>query len=107
MRLPVLLLVLVLAVLLAGGFYAYGDPAPTRVPEIELRVVTEGDGGRATQPRRVRQDGNGKDDGGGSGGGSGGAGATPVPAPAPKPAGSFDDDDGEGDDDSASGGGAS
>jgi hypothetical protein len=103
-RLP-LLIAIVVAGLLAAGFYSARPPARTDVPGIDLPTVRERVQPKR-EPERERPAGvnrgteEEKDGDGGSGGGGGGSGATPVPAPAPTPAGGGDDDD---DDDEADG----
>jgi hypothetical protein len=110
MQVPLLIAILLVAGLLAAGFYSARSPARTDVPGIELPTLRErtepkGESERQRPARVNRGSKETRDAGGSSGGGGGGSsGATPVPAPAPTPAGGGDgdnDDDGDGGDDAS------
>ena len=92
MRAALLIGIVLVALLLGGGFLALGPPARTGVPVIDLRAQTTGTPQterrreRAAQRReRAARTQTGK-------------GATPAPPPAPAPVGDNGDDDDDDDD---------
>jgi hypothetical protein len=99
MRFPLLVAIILVAGVIAAGFYSASPSARTDVPSIELSVVRDRAQPKRDRPARVNREPKRREDAArASGGGVGSVGATSIPAPAPSPAGDGDDDD---DDESA------
>jgi hypothetical protein len=102
MRVPLLVGIILVAGVIAAGFYSAGPSARTDVPSIELSVVRDRAQPKRERPAPVnRQPKRREDAARASGRGADSVGATPIPIPPPTPAGGGDDeddDDAEGDD---------
>ena len=93
MRFPLLVAIILVAGVIAVGFYSAGPSARTDVPSIELSVVRDRAQPKRERPAPVNREPKRRQDAAGAGS----VGATPIPAPAPTPAGGGgDDDDDEG-----------
>ncbi|MGH3015790.1 MAG: hypothetical protein ACRDNR_13795 [Gaiellaceae bacterium] len=104
MRFPLLVAIILVAGVIAAGFYSASPSARTDVPSIELSVVRDRAQPKRERPARVNREPKRREGAArASGGGAASTGPTPIPAPAPTPAGGGgdddDDDDAERDDD--------